>query len=84
LIEGADADIVIFDPEAVTSFDAEDLSMNVDYSPYEGLRLEGAVETVLSRGEIIVSERRFVGRRGRGRFLKCGPYGGGTSPPRAS
>jgi dihydropyrimidinase len=74
LVAGADADIVILDPAGITSFDAEDLSMRVDYSPYEGMRMEGRVETVLSRGEIIVSEGAFVGSRGRGRFVACGPY----------
>jgi dihydropyrimidinase len=40
--------------------------MNVDYSAYEGKRITGRVETVLSRGELVISEREFTGRAGHG------------------
>jgi dihydropyrimidinase len=43
--------------------------MNVDYNPYEGRRCRGAVETVLSRGEVIVEKTRFVAQAGRGQYL---------------
>jgi dihydropyrimidinase len=76
LVSGADADIVVFNPHGVTSLDAKHLAMNVDYSPYEGMRVEGRVETVFSRGEMIVKDGKMVGRRGRGQYLHCGPYGG--------
>ena len=46
--------------------------MRVDYSPYEGRRVKGRATTVLSRGEVIVRDGKFVGKKGRGRFLKRG------------
>ena len=70
---GADADLVIFDPERHVTLQAETLHQNVDYSPYEGWKVQGYPETVLSRGEIIVRDGDFDGAAGRGRFLHSRP-----------
>ena len=51
---GADADVVIYDPHAEQTISAETHHMNVDYSAYEGKRITGQVETVLSRGELVI------------------------------
>jgi dihydropyrimidinase len=66
---GADADIVVYDPVAKQTLSAETHHMNVDYSAYEGWELTGKVDTVLSRGSIVVSGGAFHGREGHGRFL---------------
>ena len=50
--------------------------MNIDYSAYEGFRVKGFTETVLSRGKVIVDKGAYLGRPGDGRFIKRGPYGG--------
>ncbi|KAF2776405.1 MULTISPECIES: dihydropyrimidinase [Streptomyces] len=63
---GADADIVVYDPHAEQVISAETHHMNVDYSAYEGRRITGRVETVLSRGEPVVTEREYTGRKGHG------------------
>ncbi|MEW2493718.1 dihydropyrimidinase [Streptomyces nodosus] len=63
---GADADIVLYDPHAEQIMSAETHHMNVDYSAYEGRRVTGRVETVLSRGEPVITERTFTGRAGHG------------------
>ncbi|WP_399891620.1 dihydropyrimidinase [Streptomyces sp. BBFR51] len=63
---GADADIVVYDPQAEQVISAETHHMNVDYSAYEGKRITGRVETVLSRGEPVVTEREYTGRKGHG------------------
>ncbi len=70
---GADADLVIFDPEQRITLRAETLHQNVDYCPYEGWEVHGYPETVLSRGEIIVRKGEFVGTAGRGQFLHSRP-----------
>jgi dihydropyrimidinase len=69
---GSDADIVIFDPEREQVISAATHHMNVDYSAYEGRRVRGVVETVLSRGRVVVEGGEFKGRAGGGRFLKRG------------
>jgi dihydropyrimidinase len=48
--------------------------MRVDYSMFEGLKVRGNAETVLSRGEVVVQKEKWLGRRGRGRFLRRTAY----------
>lgn len=67
---GRDADLVLFDPGARRTIRAAELHHTSDYTPYEGMALRGAVRAVLSRGEVIVRDGHFVGRRGHGRFLR--------------
>ncbi|TKA12257.1 dihydropyrimidinase [Actinacidiphila oryziradicis] len=69
---GADADIVIYDPHAEQVISAETHHMNVDYSAYEGKRVTGQVETVLSRGEPVIDGKAFVGRAGHGQYTPRG------------
>ncbi|HEX8146751.1 MAG TPA: dihydropyrimidinase [Pyrinomonadaceae bacterium] len=69
---GSDADIVVFDPDAVQTISAATHHMNVDYSAYEGRKVRGVVETVLSRGRIVVEGGEFKGKPGAGQFLKRG------------
>jgi len=66
---GSDADLVIFDPEVQWEIRAADLHMDTDFSPYEGWRVAGCVETTISRGDVIVEEGAPRADRGRGRFL---------------
>jgi len=67
---GSDADIVVFDPNREMTLSAKTLHMRVDYNPYEGRRVIGAADTVLSRGRLVIDNGRFVGRPGRGCFIK--------------
>ncbi|WUD72410.1 dihydropyrimidinase [Streptomyces sp. NBC_00510] len=69
---GADADIVIYDPDAEQVMSASTHHMNVDYSAYEGRRITGRVETVLSRGEPVIDGREYVGRAGHGQYTPRG------------
>ena len=69
---GSDADIVIFDPEKEQTISAKTHHMNVDYSAYEGRSIKGVVETVLSRGKVVIENGQFKGKAGDGQFLKRG------------
>jgi dihydropyrimidinase len=69
---GSDADIVIYNPAVRHVLSADNHHMAVDYSAYEGMEVQGAVETVLSRGEVIVDAGQWRGRAGRGQFLPRG------------
>ena len=66
---GSDADIVIYDPAARQVLSAASHHMAVDYSAYEGMEITGQVETVLSRGRVIIEDGGYHGTRGHGRFL---------------
>jgi dihydropyrimidinase len=67
---GSDADIVVFDPSRKTTLSAKTLHMNVDYNPYEGREVTGAVDTVVSRGRVVIDAGVFTGSAGAGSFLK--------------
>jgi dihydropyrimidinase len=69
---GSDADIVVFDPDRERTLSARSHHMNCDYSLFEGFRIRGAVETVLSRGRVVVENNAYTGRAGDGSFLKRG------------
>ena len=69
---GSDADIVIWDPTITQTLSAKTHHMRVDYNPYEGRKVKGKAVTVLSRGEVIVEKDRFLGKKGRGKFIKRG------------
>jgi dihydropyrimidinase len=73
---GSDADIVIWDPEAEHTISAATHHMRVDYSMFEGWTVKGNARTVLSRGEVIVDQGRWLGRPGRGLYLKRAARGG--------
>jgi len=69
---GSDADIVIFDPDEEMTISAKSHHMNVDYSCYEGYKVRGVTKTVLSRGEVVIEDGKYVGKPGKGQFLKRG------------
>lgn len=65
---GKDADIVLFDPQERRTITQSELHHTSDYTPYEGMAASGIVRTVLVRGEFVIRDGRFVGRRGHGKF----------------
>jgi dihydropyrimidinase len=69
---GADADLVIWDPEKRFELSHKNLHMRADYASYEGKWVTGAPKLVMSRGETLVDNDKFVAKRGRGKFLKRG------------
>lgn len=50
--------------------------MRVDYSMFEGFKVKGTPETVLSRGEVVMDKEKFHGKAGRGKFVKRDSYAG--------
>jgi dihydropyrimidinase len=70
---GSDADIVVWDPNTTTKIGVNDKHhMNMDYSAWEGWVIDGKVDTVLSRGTVLIENDAYVGRKGHGRFVKRG------------
>ncbi|MED1876540.1 dihydropyrimidinase [Brevibacillus borstelensis] len=67
---GSDADIVIFDPHVKRTLSVETHHMNVDYNPFEGMKVYGEVVSVLSRGSFVVRDKQFVGQAGSGQYIK--------------
>ncbi len=69
---GADGDVVVYDPNGTTRISAETHHMNMDHSAYEGFEVRGHVDTVISRGAVIVADGNYHGRKGHGRYLRRG------------
>ena len=69
---GSDADIVILDPTRTHTISAETHHMDVDYSAYEGREITGKVETVMSKGKVIIEDGRYLGAKGDGQYLRRG------------
>ena len=67
---GSDADIVLYDPTRKHVLSAKTHHMDVDYSCYEGMTVQGGSDIVMSRGSVIVRNGEFTGRKGAGKFIK--------------
>ncbi|MET3805934.1 dihydropyrimidinase [Nakamurella sp. UYEF19] len=68
---GSDADIVIYDPAGHTSIGLDKTHhMRMDYSAWEGYEIDGHVDTVISRGRVIVDGGEYLGKPGDGQFIK--------------
>ncbi len=69
---GADADIVVFDPQKKHTLSAATHHMRCDYSGYEGMELTGKTETVLLRGKLAIENNECLLKPGDGQFIKRG------------
>jgi dihydropyrimidinase len=76
LAPGSDADLVVWDPHAEHVISSQTHHMRVDYSMFEGFRVKGNARQVFSRGERIVDNGKFLGKAGRGRYLRRVARGG--------
>jgi dihydropyrimidinase len=73
---GSDADLVIYDPSYRGTISAKTQQMNVDYSGFEGIPIEGRPAVVTVRGKVQVKGGKFVGDASRGQMLKREPTHG--------
>ncbi len=69
---GADADIVLFDPNQQHKISAATHHMNTDYSGYEGWEVTGKVKTVLLRGKVVIDDNKCLVEKGNGQYVKRG------------
>jgi dihydropyrimidinase len=81
IAEGLDADILLWDPNANYTISAATQCMATDYSMFEGWKVKGNAAKVFSRGELVVDNiaqpGKFLGRTGRGQFIKRQANAGG-------
>lgn len=72
---GADGDVVVYDPNGHTSIglgEGRSHHMNMDYSAWEGFEIDGHVDTVISRGKVVVDDGSYIGSAGDGKYIKRG------------
>lgn len=67
---GSDADLVLVDPKIERTISREMTKINLDWCPYEGLRVKGWPIMTISKGKIIVEDNIFVGNANAGSFIK--------------
>ena len=72
ILPGADADVVVYDPNARTRISVQTHHMNMDHSAWEGFEVDGGVDTVISRGTVVVGGGEYLGSTGHGRFVRRG------------
>lgn len=80
---GADADIVVWDPEKKVTISASTHHTKVNYNLFEGEEVTGAPEVVLVRGQVIVENDELVGKPGDGQFVKRARFGEELLPAKA-
>ena len=71
IAEGRDADLVVFDPEAVSDFDPDELHHRHPVTPYAGMRLDGRLLATYVRGVEVYADGRFPNEHA-GRLLRRG------------
>ncbi|MED4070460.1 dihydropyrimidinase [Priestia endophytica] len=74
IVVGGDADLVLFDPKIKRTISASTHHMNVDYNPFEGMEVTGEPVSVLSKGEFVVRDKKLVGKKGHGAYIKRAKY----------
>jgi dihydropyrimidinase len=71
---GADADIVVWDPEATKTISAKTHFQKVDYNIFEGMAVRGCASHTLSRGKIVYADGKLDVARGAGRYVNRPPF----------
>jgi dihydropyrimidinase len=69
LLPGADADLVIWDPERHVKYGVKYAQHRTDYNLYEGWELMGFPEKVFLRGRLIVDGENWFGKAGMGQYI---------------
>ena len=71
--EGADADLVIIDPTTKITTDISMLHGHCDYTPYEGIELQGYPVLTMQRGKVLVERGELKAKAGQGQFVPRKP-----------
>ena len=74
LTVGADADIVVWDPQATKTISAKTHFQKVDYNIFEGMQVKGTASHTLSQGKIVYADGKLNVERGAGRYIDRPPF----------
>lgn len=66
---GADADIVVWDPEATKTISAKTHKQNIDYNIFEGMTVTGCASHTISQGKVVFANGELNVERGAGRYI---------------
>jgi dihydropyrimidinase len=71
---GADADLMLIDPELRYQITSAQMESSSDFDPYDGYNSHGWPITTISRGQVVVDQQRLTGALGHGRFVHRRPF----------
>ena len=71
---GADADIVVWDPEATKTISAKTHHQKVDYNIFEGMEVKGCASHTISQGKVVWADGQLDVERGAGRYVDRPPF----------
>ena len=71
---GADADIVVWDPEATKTISAKTHHQKVDYNIFEGMEVKGCASHTISQGKVVWADGQLNVERGAGRYVDRPPF----------
>ena len=74
ILEGADADIVVWDPAREKTISAETQQSAIDYNVFEGKQVKGLPRYTLTRGQIAVEDGTMKNEIGHGKYVKREPF----------
>ncbi len=71
---GADADIVVWDPQATKTISAKTHLQKIDYNIFEGMTVTGCASHTISRGKVVYKDGQLDVERGAGRYVDRPPF----------
>ena len=71
---GADADIVVWDPEASKTISVKTHHQKIDYNIFEGMTVKGCASHTISQGRVVYADGKLDVERGAGRYVDRPPY----------
>ncbi|MCA0015105.1 dihydropyrimidinase [Mesorhizobium sp. B292B1B] len=73
IVEGADADIIVWDPKRKKTISSKKQQSVIDYNVFEGVEVTGLPRFVFSRGELSIEEAEVKAKPGHGQFVSREP-----------
>ena len=74
IVEGADADIIVWDPKRSKTVQASTQQSAIDYNVFEGFELTGLPRFTLTRGKVAITEDKISTEEGHGKFVAREAY----------
>jgi len=74
IVEGADADIVVWDPNNTRTISAKTHRQKVDFNIYEGMECKGNAIYTISRGVVRYAKGELKAVSGSGKYFKRAPF----------
>ena len=71
---GADADIVVWDPEATKTISAKTHHQNIDFNIFEGMKVKGCASHTISAAKVVYANGELKVERGAGKYIDRPPY----------